>query len=133
MGAPGVEGLLGDDVLDAAGVGLRHVRGHADALEEVGEYPVAFIDAFGHLLTGGQQGDGAVFIHLDIAAGLQKAHGAADAGLGIAHVLAHHVLAHVDGADEVGFFGEDEDGLQIHFAGFLQMHGISSFAIIVHL
>ena len=115
-------------MLDATGVGLRHVRVYADAGEEVGEDPVALIDALGHLLPGRQQGNGAVFVHLDIAAGLQKPHGAADAGLGIAHIFAH-----VDGADEVGFFGEDEDGLQIHFAGFLQMHGISSFAIIVHL
>ena len=61
-----------------------------------------------------------VFVHPDITAALQKTHGAADTGLGIAHILAH-----IDGADMGRLTGQHQNGLQIHLAGFLQMHTIT--------
>ena len=120
MALDGGKGFVTDHVLHSAGVLSGYLRRYAQPGEKLRQQRVAFIDLFRHLPARLQQRDIAVFVHLDIAAALQKTHGAADTGLGIAHILAY-----VDGADMGRLTGQHQNGLQIHLAGFLQMHTIT--------
>ena len=116
----GLKRFVTDHMLQLAGILSGHLRRYAKLGQILRQQRVALVDHFGHLAARLQQRDEAILVHLDITAAFQKAHGTADAGLGIAHVLAH-----VDGADVRRLAGQHQNGLQIHLAGFLQMHVIT--------
>lgn len=78
---------------------------------------MTLVDLFRHSPAGFGEGDAAIFRHMDIAPLPQNADSAADTGLGVAHFLSD-----IDGADKACALGENKDGFQIHFAGFLQGH-----------
>lgn len=114
MTLQGLEGSVTDDVLHAAGVLGSAGLVHTQAAEKVREDRVALVDLFGYLAPGGGEGDVAAVVYVDILPGLQQANGAADAGLGVAHIV-HDV----DGTDGLPLTNQDQDALQIHLAGFL--------------
>ena len=49
---------------------------------------MALVDALGYFKAAFCQGDAAVVIYGDVAAGAEQANGPADAGLGVAHIFA---------------------------------------------
>ena len=114
MTLQGLEGSVTDDVLHAAGVLGSAGLVHTQATEKVREDRVALVDLFGYFAPGGGEGDVAAVVYVDILPGLQQAYGAADAGLGVAHIV-HDV----DGTDGLPLADQDQDALQIHLAGFL--------------
>ena len=114
MALQGLEGSVTDDVLHAAGVLGSGGLVHTQAAEKVREDRVALVDLFGYLAPDGGEGDVAAVVYVDILPGLQQANGAADAGLGVAHIV-HDV----DGTDGLPLADQDQDALQIHLAGFL--------------
>ena len=112
-----VERLAADVVFDAAGVLRGGLFIDTEAAEEAGQDGVAFVDVLGALKAGVGQFDEAVRVHDDEAVLLEEADGAADRGLGEAHV----VLPDVDAVHGGGFLGQNIDRFQIHFTGFLHV------------
>ena len=101
-------------MLDLAGVLFRGLLLHADGDKEIRQKQVPFIGAPGDEPPLVRQHKAAAGVQIQIAAAAQKAHGAAHARLGKAHILGHIHRPHA-------FFtlGQNVDRLQIHFAGFL--------------
>ena len=62
------EGLVAEVVLHLAGVGGGGLGVHAQPLEEVREHPVALVDVLRDGEARGQEADGAVGVHLHVAA-----------------------------------------------------------------
>ena len=90
--------------------------------EPAGEQQVPLIDAHCDLQPSVGEGEEASCIHDHEAPLPQQAHGPADAGLGEAQVLGH-----VDGAHGA-LFPQGQDGLQVVFRGFVDVHGVPSQA-----
>ena len=63
--------------------------------DRVGKHRMPFKNTFGGLDSQGSKVQGAVFFHFHVTALLQKAHCAADAGLGITHMLRNIHRAHI--------------------------------------
>ena len=80
---------------------------------------MALIDGLRNVQTGGGEDQEAVLIHDHIAVVPQKAHGAADTGLGESQVLRH-----INGAYRP-FFAQSQDGLQIVLRRSMDFHFIS--------
>lgn len=106
----GGEALLADDMLDPAGVLGGSLLIDSQRFQPLGQDPVALIDHFRDLFSGGGQGYVAVFIHADMAAVAEILHGHADAGLGKSQLIGD-----INGADIWLSQTEDQDGLQIIF------------------
>ena len=81
---------------------------------------------FGGSLACVGQHQKAVFIRDHITALLQKTNSPADTGFGISHMLRY-----IDAANMAALFRQYVDGFQIHFTGFLQMHGAHPLSMIV--
>ena len=109
-------------MLQLAGIVGGGLWGNAQPHQNAGEHGVPLEDLFCHCPTGVGQGDIAVGIHQNVALLLEDAHRAADAGFGISHMLGN-----IDAADVGIGFGEDVDGFQVHFTGFLQSHRDTTF------
>ena len=101
-----------------AGVLGRGLFVDAEADQKRREQRVAFIDLRGDLHAGIRQRDEAVAIDQNILPALQNADRTADARLGKPHMLRNVQRAHRPLLAQ-----QHEDRLQIHFTGFLQMHG----------
>ena len=112
-----VKGFVADDMFDFTGIVLSNSGINTQSNQELLQKCMALVHPLGDGQTGLCQLNVAVFIHFDIAAILQKADGAADAGFGIAHMLYD-----VNRAYRGIGLGKDVDRLQVHFTGFLQMH-----------
>ena len=119
MPLDGLEGLGAQIVFDLAGVLGGDLLRHTQAHQPLGKQLVPLIDTGGDLQAGIGEGEKAVAVHDDIAVFPQQPHGPADAGLGKAQVLRH-----VDGADSA-LFAQGQNGLQIVFRGFMNMHKIT--------
>ena len=82
---------------------------------------MALVDFFGVGQTGFRQTEEAVPVDHQIAGVLQQMHRAADARLGEIHFLTHVYSAYRPVPP-----CQDEDRLQIHFAGFLKLHKLTT-------
>jgi hypothetical protein len=110
----GLEGNVADNVFHFAGIFHGGVFVNADGAEELGDKGMSLKHFLCDLLAAFGEEKEAVLVGNDVAAAFQKTHGAAYAGLGIAHVFAY-----VDGAYGAAFLAEDVYGFKIHLAGFL--------------
>ena len=108
------KGFVTDSVLDAAGVLGGGVLGYSEGYEKGGEYLVAAVNLLCDEASLLGEGNVAVRVYRDVSAAFQKTDGAADAGLGEAHILAD-----VDGTDVRLFFREYQYCFEIHLARFL--------------
>ena len=89
MGFEGLEGGVTDDVLDLAGILCGDGCVDAELGEQLRQDGVPFIDFFSNLAAGVGQGQVAAVVNQDVAAAFEKAHGAADAGLAVAHIFSN--------------------------------------------
>ena len=89
MRTQGRDGLAADVVLDLAGVGVGDVGVHAQVDKVFLEQPMALVGSLGHGAAGIGQKKVSECVHLDKSPLSEQSDGAADAGLGKAHVLAH--------------------------------------------
>ena len=122
------ERLIADDVLHLARVLRRRLRRHTQILQQRREQRVPLVDLLGHRAPRVRQRDvPRVGGHLHIAAAAQKTHRAADTGLGIPHILSD-----IDRPHQRLFLAQTQNGLQIHLAGFLQMHRRAPFLVILY-
>ena len=117
MALDGLEALVGNDVLHAAGVRCGGLLRDAQMDEHFGQHGVALVDGLRQGTALLRQEQAAVFTHGDIVLLPENAHGPGDAGLGIAQIFAH-----VYAADEGRFLAQHQDGLQVHFTGFVYAH-----------
>ena len=114
----GVKGGVADVVLDFAGILHRHGFGNAQSHQHPGQDGVALVDLFRNGPAGVRQVQAAVVFHPDQPAIAQQTHGPGNAGLGIPQIFAH-----VHRTDEGTFSRQHQDGLQVHLAGFVDIHG----------
>ena len=122
MPADGLEGLVGQVVLDLAGILTGYFLRNAQPLEHLGQDGVAQIYAVGDGFSRRGQGQQVVVIHQNVAVFPQFFHGDADGGLGDPQRGGH-----VDGAGIPFFFLQHQDHFQIILTGFVNLHGRASF------
>lgn len=89
MGFEGLERGVTDDVLDLAGIFCGDGCVDAELGEQLRQDGVPFIDFFRNLAASVGQGQVAAVVNQDVAAAFEKAHGAADAGLAVAHIFSN--------------------------------------------
>lgn len=117
MGADGFKGFGTEHVLHTACVFGSNLRRNAKGGQPAGEQPVALIDALCDFPPGWEQGNIAVFIHIDIAIFPQISHGDAHAWLG-----EFHLVCNIDGAQIPQTLFQDENCFQIVFGRFVNLH-----------
>ena len=122
MTLDGGKALSADHVLHPACVFHGSLFGDSQMDEPAGEEGVAFIDGFGDLQAGFGQRDIAVPVHQNVSLAAQIFHGNTDAGLGKLQMICN-----IDGTYISVFLAEDQNGFQIIFGRFMNLHGISSF------
>ena len=83
--------------------------------EHIPKHRMALIYFFCCFPTKFRQGKKPILVNGNMAALLQKAHSATDAGLGVPHIFSH-----INGADIGALQGKNVNGFQVHFSGFLQ-------------
>ena len=120
----GKKGFVAYAVLNAAGVLCRRFGRHTDIGEKCGEHRVALVGFLGDSQPGIGEVKVPQFIHGEISSLFEKPHCAAYTGLGVAHFFTY-----INGANAFSALGKDVYGFKIHFAGFLKMHGITSFEL----
>ena len=110
----GMEGFIADDVLNFAGIFCGNLTADTKAGEKTGKDGMTLEDLLCHIVAFISQRKETVTVYGKITALLQQADGSADAGFGVAHVLSH-----INAANVGTFLGEQVNGFQVHFGGFL--------------
>ena len=105
-------------MLCLAGILCGDVLFHAQLHEEVGQQPVAAVNALGDLAARFQQGQVALTVHRNVAVLPQLFHRDADAGFGVAQFVDH-----VDGTDAAHPLIQHQDRFKVIFCGLVDLHG----------
>ena len=113
-----LEGLLADDVLNAAGVGHRHRLGYSQRHQPLGEQLMPFIHPLRHRpALVGEFNPPLLGIHGDISVFPQQPYRPADTGFGKIQFLSN-----IDGTDISLLLFEHQYRFQIIFPGLLHLH-----------
>lgn len=110
----GVKGGVADVVLDFAGVRRGGFPIDPEGHDELREHLMAVKDGFGDAAAFFRKGDVPVTVHDDAGLVFQPREGPADRGL-----RDTHFIGNINGAHEVVFLAQSQNGFKIHFAGLL--------------
>ena len=109
-----MERIVTDDMLNGTGVIGGGLFAYAKLHQNGTDYPVAFVDFFGNILSAFRQGYVTGIINQEIAFTLQKIDCPADRRL-----VEIHMFRKVDRTDMRFLLMQHQNGFQIHFAGFV--------------
>ena len=104
-------------MFDFTGIFHGHLLRDPQTDEHLGQNGVPLIDLFCNVPPLLRQVQAAVLLHGDQVPLAQQAHGPGDAGLGVAQILPN-----INRTDKAAFAGQHQNGFQIHFAGFVDVH-----------